>query len=463
MKRAGCYIRVSTDDQAEFSPPSQLREMKDYAAKNGMKIIEKHIYVDEGISGRSSDRPAFLRMINAAGAEEKPFDVLLLYKFSRFARNREDSVVYKSILRKKCGIEVISIKEPIDAENKMSIIMEAFIEAMDEYYSVNLSEDVRRTMTEKAMKGQYQSSPPFGYNMKDGRLVIDEYESAVVRDIYEKIINGAGYSTVARWLNESGVKTKRGGRFESRAVEYIIHNPVYCGLVRWNPQEHTNRNYGSCGLILTEGEHEAVVNRETWQRGNEAVKRKASSKKINPGDARAKDWLSGMVKCASCGSSLVKSGAYWRCSGYAKAICKASQHIPDKLLKKLLISRLCEDLGHTGNIIAERSEAKSKADLHKAMLHKNQLRFQRAREAYLSGVDGIEIYEQTKKRLIKEKESIIKNMQRETKSPVPQIISIPDILESVDINNETKAKIIQCTVSKIVLDKKENEISIYYQ
>ena len=242
MRRAGCYIRVSTDDQAEFSPPSQLREMRDYAKKNNMRILDGHIYIDEGISGRSSDRPAFQRMIAAAKSPQKPFDVLLLYKFSRFARNREDSVVYKSILRNKCGIEVISIKEPIDSENKMSIIMEAFIEAMDEYYSLNLSEDVRRTMTEKALKGQYQSSPPFGYVMTKSGLVPHDEESAIVKEIYSRYINGESCLSIANWLNLSGVRTKRGSKFEKRAVEYILNNPVYCGRIKWKTSGNIVRN-----------------------------------------------------------------------------------------------------------------------------------------------------------------------------------------------------------------------------
>ena len=114
MKTAAIYIRVSTDDQTEHSPESQLNEIKKYAARSNLVIDPNHIYNDDGISGRkASKRPEFQRMISAAKAAPSPFDVILVWKFSRFARNQEESIVYKSLLRRDCGVEVISISEDI--------------------------------------------------------------------------------------------------------------------------------------------------------------------------------------------------------------------------------------------------------------------------------------------------------------------------------------------------------------
>lgn len=170
MKTAAAYIRVSTEDQVEYSPDSQLKAIRDYARKNDMILPEEFIFVDEGISGRkAAKRPEFMKMIGTAKIKPKQFDVILLWKFSRFARNREDSIVYKSMLRKQCGIEVISISEQL-GEDKTSILIEALIEAMDEYYSINLAEEVRRGMTEKAQRGEVVSTPPFGYDVKDNVL-----------------------------------------------------------------------------------------------------------------------------------------------------------------------------------------------------------------------------------------------------------------------------------------------------
>jgi len=94
-----CYIRVSTDDQTEFSPDAQLRAIKEYAKRNNIVLTKEHIYIDEGISGKRADkRPAFQLMIATAKSKPKPFDVILVHKFDRFARSREDSVVNKSLL-----------------------------------------------------------------------------------------------------------------------------------------------------------------------------------------------------------------------------------------------------------------------------------------------------------------------------------------------------------------------------
>jgi len=139
MKIAAAYIRVSTDDQIEYSPDSQRKAILDYAKRNDYIVPQEYIFVDEGISGRSTKRPAFQQMIGTAKQKSHPFDAILVWKFSRFARNREDSVVYKSMLRKQCGVEVVSISEQI-GEDKTSILIEALLEAMDEYYSINLSE-----------------------------------------------------------------------------------------------------------------------------------------------------------------------------------------------------------------------------------------------------------------------------------------------------------------------------------
>ena len=122
MPTAAAYIRVSTEDQMEFSPDSQLRNIQAYALNHHIELLPAHIYLDEGISGRNtSKRPAFLQMIADAKRKPHPFDLILLWKFSRFARNRQDSIFYKSMLRRECGIDVISITEPLSPDPKSSL------------------------------------------------------------------------------------------------------------------------------------------------------------------------------------------------------------------------------------------------------------------------------------------------------------------------------------------------------
>ncbi len=201
-KRIGAYyIRVSTDDQAEFSPDSQRKKILEYAEKNNIIIPEEFHFEDIGISGREAEkRPQFMKMISIAKTKPKPFDIVLLWKFSRFARNREDSIVYKRLLRKKCEIDVVSISENL-GDDKISELIEGIIETMDEFYSINLAEEVKRGMNEKFSRGGVVSYPPFGYKMGDGVFIKDEFSAPIVKMIYEWYLSGIGMRNIATKLN----------------------------------------------------------------------------------------------------------------------------------------------------------------------------------------------------------------------------------------------------------------------
>lgn len=147
-KTAAAYIRVSSERQDEYSPDSQKKLIREYAKKNNIEVPEELIFFDDGISAKTATkRTQFNRMIALAKEKEPPFDSILVWKFSRFARNQEESIVYKNILRKK-GIQVISISEPI-IDSPFGDLIERIIEWMDEYYLINLSTEVKRGMTEK--------------------------------------------------------------------------------------------------------------------------------------------------------------------------------------------------------------------------------------------------------------------------------------------------------------------------
>ena len=250
-RRAAAYIRVSTDDQTELSPESQLEEIRRYAQEAGIRLLEEHIYIDPGISGkRAEKRPAFMRMIAAAKAREPPFSVILLWKYSRFARNQEESVFYKSILRSKCGVEVISVTEPL-AAGPFGSLMERIIEWMDEFYSIRLSQEVKRSMKVNAQRGRLQCAPAFGYEVRDGVLAPMAGEAEWVRRIFARFTAGQTIRSIVRELNEAGIRTHRGNLFEDRAVSYILQNPVYTGLLRWNPEGPTCRDFRQPGIILS--------------------------------------------------------------------------------------------------------------------------------------------------------------------------------------------------------------------
>ena len=159
--KAAIYARVSSDSQdIDLSISAQLRALRDFAVKHDYQIVRE--YVDEAESGRTSSRPAFKEMIAFAKIKPHPFEAILVWKLNRFARSRVDSITYKKLLRDR-GIYVISINVPLD-DSPSGHLLEGVIETIDEFYSENLGQDIRRGMRENAERGFYTGGrAPYGY------------------------------------------------------------------------------------------------------------------------------------------------------------------------------------------------------------------------------------------------------------------------------------------------------------
>lgn len=226
LKIAAAYIRVSTDDQEEYSPDSQVRLIREYARKNGYLLPEEYVFQDDGISAATArKRPAFNRMIALAKEKERPFDAILVLMFSRFARNREESVLYKGLLRKQ-GISVISVKEPA-VDGPFGTLIESIIEWFDEYYLINLSAEVKRGMSEKFLRGEAMGTAPFGYRIDSANktFTVDPERAEIVCDVFRSYADGAGLRDIAVQLGDAGITTRRGNRPDNRFVEYMLRNP----------------------------------------------------------------------------------------------------------------------------------------------------------------------------------------------------------------------------------------------
>ena len=186
-RMAAAYIRVSTEEQAELSPESQIEEIRRYAERENIELLDEYIYIDSGISGKKAgNRPEFMRMISVAKSAGCPFSVILLWKYSRFARNQEESVFYKSILRSRCSIDVISVTEPL-IDGPFGSLIERIIEWMDEFYSIRLSQEVKRSMKVNAERGKLQCPAAYGYKAINGELIQMNPEAAeFVRLIFSR-------------------------------------------------------------------------------------------------------------------------------------------------------------------------------------------------------------------------------------------------------------------------------------
>ena len=476
MNTAAIYIRVSTEDQTDYSPDAQKRLLLSFAKQNDFLVPDDYIYIDEGISGRRADkRPAFMQMIRMAKKKPRPFDVILVHKFDRFSRSREDSILYKSLLKRECGIRVISTTEHLE-DDKFSIILEAILEAMAEYYSLNLSDEVLKGMTEKAIRGGYQAAPPLGYEIRYAREIpkIKQDEAQIVRSIFDRFINfhQSPYE-IAKELNRKGFLTKRSNPFEKRTIEYILKNPFYAGYIRFQLKRDTATS------ILTKGLHEPLITEEEYQ----TVKTYYTSRVRKPREHSigCKHWLSGMVKCSNCGNSLLvfkrklenRSKTYYnlQCCGYQKGSCLQSHQLSEKKLLSTLTSSLMEVYPQNSNIyqlsVHTMNTPIEDIQANKVALHKLTIRLQRAKDAYLNGVDTLEEYTVTKMAVTKEITLIEQTIQKalnstNTELSNPIYLSLAEILQSEIVSESDKQIILSSLIHHIVYDKTNATLRFYY-
>ena len=223
------YARYSSDSQREESIEGQIRECTAYAKKNGITIV-KH-YIDRAISAKTDNRPQFQQMIK--DSDKKLFDIVLVWKLDRFARNRYDSARYKTQLKKN-GVKLVSATEII-SEGPEGIILESVLEGYAEYYSADLAEKVVRGQTENILKGRCNGGRgTFGYTLDSERKFhIDPLASPFVLESFKKYRDGLTMKEIRDWLNENGIKNPVGGAFTYNSVEHMLKNRRYIGELKF--------------------------------------------------------------------------------------------------------------------------------------------------------------------------------------------------------------------------------------
>jgi len=331
------YSRVSSDKQdIDLSISAQLRALREYAAKNGHKMVRE--FVDTAESGRTADRPAFREMIALSKLRNRPFDGILVWKLSRFARNREDSIIYKSLLRKQ-GIQVVSINEPIE-DSPSGRLLEGIIEVIDEFYSANLAQDVTRGMREAAARGYFCGGyVPYGYRVikvqdaqaTRSKLELNDATAPVVRRIYRESLTN-GVKEIAKGLNRDGVPSPRGKEWSVTGVYDVLTNEAMAGTLVWG-----RKRKGKEGFPLrVESAWPAIVDKDTFA-SIQAVLASRSPRVTRPRCATSEYMLSGMIRCAECDAPLRGHAAksrrffYYRCGS---ALRRGPEACPGKWLPK---------------------------------------------------------------------------------------------------------------------------------
>lgn len=475
MKTAACYIRVSTDEQTEYSPDSQLKIIRDYAFKHDISLLEEYIFAEDGgKSGKNmAKRTEFMRLISLTKKKPKPFDIILVWKFSRFARNQEESIVLKSMLKKN-DIDVVSVSESLP-EGPFGSLVERIIEWSDEYYLINLAQEVKRGMKERASRGLPVCPPPIGYDMKDGQYVPNN-DAEYVKNIFNDYLNGMGLRTIAVKYGRLGLRTVRGNEPDNRCVEYMLRNPVYTGKIRWSfdGRAASRRVYDDPNIMITEGTHEPIVSAEVFDKVQ--IKLDETKKlygKYQRSEEPIEFMLKGLVRCSACGATLVarrpKGKLNLQCHNYNRGLCKVSHSIQADAANRSVIQAL-ENAVETGqfNVSPPKKEKTSAIDYDK-LIQNEYFKLERIKEAYQSGVDTLEEYKKNKaqitafiEKLNSEKAAEAAAHSIDKERIIQKLIAVLDVIKDPTQPEDAKNRSLRSVVEKIIFNKQTGNLDIFF-
>lgn len=354
------YARYSSDRQTEQSIDGQLRECREFAERENINIIDT--YIDRAVSGRSAEhREAFQKMI--ADSAKKQFQAVLVYKLDRFARNRYDSAIYKSKLKKN-GVKVLSAKENI-TDSPEGIILEGLLESMDEYYSAELSRKCKRGIRESIIKGNNTGgSPLYGYKRENKRYVIDEITAPIVKQIFEMYVKkNYTLSKIARTLNEQGYRTINGNTFKRFSIYDILHNDKYTGI-------HYIKG------IAEPETCPPIIDKKLFDKAQLLLQKSANKSREQRTDHIYS--LTGLIQCGYCGQSIcgtstlnsTKRYFYYQCRNRN---CKKTNCFSADKLEQAIINALQEYLTQDKiDVIVERTY-KLYTEQDNKFISKNQL------------------------------------------------------------------------------------------
>ncbi len=282
MKTAVIYARYSCDKQTEQSIEGQLRVCQDYAKSHDILILDT--YIDQAISGTTDNRANFQRMIKDSARKE--WNYVLVYKLDRFSRDKYATAIHKKTLRDN-GVKVLSAMENIP-DTPEGIILESLLEGMNQYYSAELSQKVKRGMRETRLKGYFQGGNVlYGYKLDGRKLVIDEIHSEVVKRIFEEFSKGICVREIIARLTTQGIY-RNGKPLAMNTVYNILRCERYTGIYRK-------------GEEIIDNMYPAIIDREMFDSVQAILKTYQHGKN----SIEVTYLLRNKLKCGYCGQSII--------------------------------------------------------------------------------------------------------------------------------------------------------------
>lgn len=254
------YVRVSTDKQADegFSLDAQESRLRAYCEAQQWNVCADHIYIDAGISGKSTDREQFQAMMQAA--KDGSVKRIVTMKLDRLARNTKDFLQLVETLQ-GYGCDLVLIKESFDTSTPQGKFALTMFAAIAELEASTITERVMSGKSQKASNGGYNGSGcPLGYTYADNQFSIDGCAAGTVKDIFKRFVDGATMASIAQRLNDSGAPTAKGGAWHTATVRYILQNGFYAGLTQWGDSEVAGDHPAIISLEVYESAHNRLMN-----------------------------------------------------------------------------------------------------------------------------------------------------------------------------------------------------------
>ncbi len=446
--KVGIYIRLSKEDEEKQeymeseSIGNQRNLLLQYLEQNNLTLEEE--YVDDGVSGTSFDRPAFNRLIK--DIENKRINMVITKDLSRLGRDYIMSGYYTEQYFPTHGVRYIALLDNIDTYlDSSNNDIAPFKSILNDMYAKDISKKIKSVLRSKKEMGMYLGkSAPYGYKKDPNdkhHLIIDEPAAIIVREIFDKYLEGLGASVITTSLNSRnikiptvhknltvGSKSPNYGLWCNTTIKRIIENEVYTGCLVQN--KYNKLNYKSKKLVKTpeskwikvENTHEAIVTKEEWERAQIILKRNSGTRHTGRNDYL----LSGLLKCYECKSAIGvakkedKGYSYGRCQRYTKYhkynVCTPHSFNYQKLEKRIinLLTKICEDYTDLNSLrsIANKNKTKDiennlkkKLKYYADLEEKENKKIDRLYEDRLDGTISKEEFKRMSEEIIKNRDN----------------------------------------------------------
>ena len=330
-------------------------------------------------------------------------------------------------------------------------------------------------MTLKARQGNLQSTPAFGYRMEDHKLVIVPEEAELVQEIFRRFIAGEAMFGIARDLSARGVRTHRGNPFENRTVDYILNNPVYLGKLRWTPTGRTRRDFKNPDSIIADAQHDPIIDADTWAAAQaRCAELKKSYKRYGKPSSERKHWLCGIVRCQTCGATLIWSNPHFmKCNNFVRGRCTTAQHIAVELLEESFLAQLQHDLTFAESLSCAVQTACPAPTVQPLRQQRARLvsRMERLRDSYLDGIETLESYKAARQQMQSQLDALDAQIAGAEAVPVVDtaallrraIAAVLETLRSPTASVAQKYESAMSIVDKCYFDKSRMLLSISYK